>query len=63
MTERCPSCAYDGKVIVGVVRLEYGWQLWHCPRCCSSFVRAIPWVSQFPEDYVPGHPDNAWGAF
>lgn len=46
----------------GRVDQENGHELLDC-ACGSTLCRPLTWVSPWPEDYVPGHPLNAWGAF
>lgn len=40
-----------------------GWLMANCLSCGSTTVTPLTWASPWPEDYVAGHPLNAWGAF
>jgi len=62
------ACGWVGRcshaiTMPGGVALEHGLELRTCALCRTTISTPIPWVSPYPEDYIPGHPENAWGAF
>ncbi len=42
---------------------QNGHELRNCRACGTTLAIPLTWVSPYPEDYIPGHEDNAWGAF